>query len=400
MMWRKFVAFLFGLMVIATTASFSNVLASDTGEGTEVTVILVSDNEADCTLAEYLANITGAVVVVTPWGVYDPNVAASIMSYGSDKVIIIGGPDAVVEMYEEDLAELNIRVDRWWGKNRYGTNLATIGNATAKLRIKFENHVIVVPGNDTVAIEAALREAVKVHGVIIFANNTTDVARVMMKIGVQPKNMTIIRTPLTRQIAERVGERVRNRVEGNVTEVEANITREMAEEAIIVSNERILTADELLANVSTLEKTRLPVAEKMLGLAMSELEWAKVAYAKGNYGEAYGRAMAAKAHAEFVIKVASEKWREIVKKEPAMMAKVFLHRVEAQLKVMENAGIDVSEVRALVDQLRTAIENREEDVIPQLMNKIRQKLLEAYARGKGKFKERVVFPAHGRAGEP
>ncbi|HDZ35415.1 MAG TPA: hypothetical protein ENH81_00680, partial [Thermococcus sp.] len=120
MVWKKVIALLFGLMMVATTASFGHVSAADNS----ATVILVSDNEADCTLAEYLANVTGAIVVTTPWGVYDPSVTATVMSYGPDKVIIIGGPDAVVDMYLEDLQELNIPVERWWGKNRYETNLA------------------------------------------------------------------------------------------------------------------------------------------------------------------------------------------------------------------------------------------------------------------------------------
>jgi len=399
MIWRKFAALLFSLMFIVSAVSFGNVLASDAEANTGVTVILVSDNEADSALAEYLASITGAIVVVTPWGVYDPNVTATVMGYGPDRVIIIGGPDAVVKMYEGDLAGLNITVERWWGKNRYETNLAAIGNATAKLRIKFEDHVIVVPGNDTAAIEVALRKAVKVHGLIIFANSTTDIARIMMKIGVYPKNMTIIRTPITREIAEKIREKARNRVEGNVTEVEVNITAEMALKAINMSEERVATAEELLANVTLLEQKRW-LAEKMLDLAKKELGRAKEAYEDSNYGRAYGQAIAAKAHAEFVIRIASGEWQEMVKKDSLMMARVFLHRVEVQLKIMENAGIDVTEIKVLVDQLRVAIENGESDIIPQLVDRIRQKLLEVYTREKGKFKEHIVFPAHGQAGEP
>ncbi|NJE78617.1 hypothetical protein E3E33_06600, partial [Thermococcus sp. GR5] len=95
MRWKKAIALFLGLMLITTTLSFGRVSA----EETSVTVILVSDNEADCALARYLANVTGAVVVMTTWGVYDPNVTAEIMSYAPDEVIIIGGPEAVVEEY-------------------------------------------------------------------------------------------------------------------------------------------------------------------------------------------------------------------------------------------------------------------------------------------------------------
>ena len=396
MVWKKVIALIFGLMIVVGAAPFGRVSAADTG----ITVMLVSDNEADSTLARYLANITGTMVVTTPWGIYDPNVTASVISYGPDKVIVIGGPDAVVETYLEDLKELSIAVERWWGRNRYETNLAVIGNATAKLGIKFENHVVVAPGNDTAAIELALRKAVKAHGVIIFANDTTDITRIMMKIQIQPKNMTVIRSQVMEKVAERIREKVRNRVSVNITEVEVNITAEMATEAIIISQKRITTAEELLANVSVLKKERWPAAEKMLSLAKTELEKAKWAYSEGNYGKAYGLAIAAKAHAEFVIKMTSSEWQEIVKGDPTMMARLFLHRVEIQLEIMEKTGINVSEIRALVEQLKTAVENGESDIIPGLMERIRQKLLEMYTSGKCKFKERIVFPAHGGSAEP
>ncbi|NJE31247.1 hypothetical protein E3E38_09355 [Thermococcus sp. 18S1] len=387
MVWKKAIALLFGLMMVATTASFGQVFAADTS----VTVILVSDNEADCTLAQYLANMTGAVVVTTPWGVYDPNVTASVMSYGPDNVIIIGGPDAVVDRYLDDLEELNITVERWWGRNRYETNLAVIGNATAKLRIKFENRMIVVPGNDTAAIKVALRKAVKVHGVIIFANDTTNITRVMMKIEAHPKNMTIIRSQVMVRMTERLRERFENRVGANVTEVDVNITPEMAMEAINMSEERIASAEELLANV-TLPPQMDRVAEKMLDLSKRELERAREAYDDGEYGRAYGQATAAKAHAEFVIRVASKEWQNRVRIDTAVMARVFLHRVEIQLRIMEKSGMNVTKIETLTDQLKTAIENKDYDAIDALMAQIRQELLQMYAHGKGKFREHILLP--------
>ncbi|QDA31661.1 hypothetical protein FH039_08700 [Thermococcus indicus] len=383
MVWKKAIALLFGLMMVATTASFGHVSAADTS----VTVIFVSDNEADCTLAQYLANMTGAVVVTTPWGVYDPNVTASVMSYGPDNVIIIGGPDAVVDRYLDDLNELNITVERWWGRNRYETNLAAIGNATAKLRIKFENHVIVVPGNDTAAIRVALRKAVKVHGVIIFANDTTNVTRVMMKIEAHPKSMTLVRSQVMRGMAWRLGERFG----ANVTEVNVNITPEMAMEAINTSEERIASAEELLANV-TLPPQMERVAGKMLDLAKRELESAREAYDEERYGKAYGQAIAAKAHAEFVIRMASKEWQSRVRLDATAMATVFLHRVEIQLRIMEKSGMNVTKIEALVDQLRIAIENKDYDAIDALMGQIRQELLQMYAHGKGKFREHIRLP--------
>ncbi len=395
MVWRKALAMLFALLLVSTTVGFGKVTAE-----TQVTVILVSDNEADSALAQYLANLTGAIVVTTPWGVYDPNVTAEVTSYAPDTVIIIGGPDAVVEQYVSDLQDLNITVERWWGKTRYETNLAVIGNATVKLKIKFENSVIVVPGNDTAGIQEALRRAVKVHGFIIFANNSTDVMKIMAKFQVWPKNMTIIRSRIMERVAERVLERLRKgTVNANLTEVQVNITAEMALEAINMSEERINTAEELLANV-TLPEQKEWLAQKMLNLAKEELERAKEAYEEGKYGRAYGQAIAAKAHAEFVIRIASEEWLVKVRFDPATRALIFLHRVEIQLKVLERAGVNVTRVQELVDQLKVAIENKDYDAIDSLMEQIREELMDMYWHGKTKLRERIIMPVRGRHGRP
>ncbi|ASJ07169.1 cell wall-binding repeat-containing protein [Thermococcus pacificus] len=393
MMWKKGVALLFGLMLITAGLAFGKAAAAESS----VTVILVSDNEADSALAEYLANITGAFVVTTTWGIYDPNVTAEIMNYAPDQVIIIGGPDAVVDQYVGDLENLNITVERWWDANRYETNVAVIGNATVKLKLKFENSVIVVPGNDTGAIKEALRRAVKVHGIILLANNTTDPVRVMAKFQIRPKNMTIIRSHVTKGVAERVREKVANQT--NITEVEVNITPEMALQAINISEQRIATAEEMLANV-TLPPQIERVSEKMLELARKELNISKEAYGEGNYGKAYGQAIAAKAHAEFVIRMASKEWQNKIRFDPAKRAELFVHRVETQLRIMEKAGVNVTEIRELVDQLKTAIENKDYDTIDALMERIQRKLLETYTRGKDKFRDHIMLPKRGKHGEP
>ncbi|NJE10382.1 cell wall-binding repeat-containing protein [Thermococcus sp. MAR1] len=393
MIWKKGVALLFGLMLVTTTLSFGGVAAADR----PVTVILVSDNEADCALAEYLANVTGAIVVTTEWGTYDPNVTAEIMSYAPDDVIIIGGPDAVVEQYVNDLLDLNITVERWWGQNRYETNIAVIGNATLKLRIKFENSVIVVPGNDTGAIKEALRRAIKVHGIIIFANDTTDPMRIMAKFQIMPRNITVIHSRVMMRVAERIRERMKTHA--NITEIKVNVTPEMALEAINASEERLETAKEMLDNV-TLDPREEMLVTRMLALAERELENAKDAYDMGKYGRAYGQAIAAKAHAEFVIRVASDEWETKVRFEPTMRAEIFVHRVEVQLNAMERAGINVTELKALVEQLKTAIKNRDYDAIDSLMERITRKLLELYIHGRGKFRERIVLPVHSGHARP
>ncbi|ASJ12538.1 hypothetical protein [Thermococcus thioreducens] len=395
MMWKKGVALLFGLMLVATTLSFGKVMAEDTS----VTVILVSDNEADCALAQYLANVTGAVVVTTTWGVYDPNVTAEIMSYAPDEVIIIGGPDAVVEQYVADLEELGITVERWGGQNRYETNLMVMEQAKLKFKLMFNNSVIITPGNDSAAIRAALRMAVRRKAMIAFVNDTSNITKLMLKLQLRNANVTIVQTPVMSKVMLHIREQLREKMNCNCTEMEVNITAETALEAINASEERITTAKEMLENV-TLSPPEERLATRMLNLAEKELENAKDAYEMGRYGKAYGQAIAAKAHAEFVIRMASDRWSVEIQTNMTMRAEMYVWRLERQIMVMEKSGFNTTELRALVDQLKEAIKNGDYDAIDSIMQQIREKLLELYANGRGKFRERMVFPAHGRHGRP
>lgn len=391
MSWKKVAALLFGLMLVTTGLAFSGVSAA----GGSVTVILVSDNEADSALAEYLANLTGAVVVTTPWGVYSPDVTALVMAHAPDRVVIIGGPDAVLEQYETDLMDLNTTVERWWGPNRYGTNLAVIGNATATLGLRFEDEVFVAPGNDTAAIRVAIRRAAGVHGVVVYTNGTGEPSRVLRRLGIKPWKVVVVISPLTEGILGKF--RAGGGCNASVTEVKVNVTAETALGVINMSRERIRLAKELLANVTLppqLERT----AERMLLLAERELNASVRAYEKGNYGRAYGLAMASKSHAEFVIKIASREWRMKVRFDPAMRYRVFLNRVEIQLQLMESAGINVTELRELVEALRQAVEKGDYDVAHYLMQKIRMELVKLYFKDRIRFREHVVFPAHRRCG--
>ncbi|NJE42062.1 cell wall-binding repeat-containing protein [Thermococcus sp. GR6] len=393
MMWKKAIALLFGFMLITTTLSFGRVSA----EETSVTVILVSDNEADCALAQYLANVTGAIIVTTTWGVYDPNVAAEIMSYAPDEVIIIGGPEAVVEQYVNDIQELGITVERWGGQNRYETNLMVMTQAQVKFKLKFKDKLIMVPGNDTAGIKAALRIAVRERAMIAFVNGTTNVTRLMLKLQVRTGNVTIVGTPFMNRTMLRVREQLRNQSrECNCTSIHVNITAEIALEAINASEERINTAKALLEN-ATLTPMQERLVERMLTLAEKELSEAKEAYSEGKYGKAYGMAIAAKAHAEFVIRIASSEWSMRMGLNPMMRANVTLHRLEAQIKVLENAGIDVSELKNLVEQLKVAIQNNDVEMVNVLLMKIEESLRELFMGGKSHLKAHAMPFARGGA---
>ncbi|WP_206203449.1 cell wall-binding repeat-containing protein [Thermococcus sp. M36] len=394
MMWKKGVALLFGLMLISAGFAFGSVSAGET----TVTVILVSDNEADGALAQYIANLTGAVVVTTQWGVYDPNVTAEIISHAPDEVIIIGGPDAVVDQYIDDLQEFNITTERWWGRNRYETNMAVIGNATVRLGLRFGDDMVVVPGNDTAGIREAIKKAMRTRAVIIFANESTDVPGVIARMRIHPRNVTVVGSAAMERIAERVMKQLamHGGIGANVSEVRVNITAEMAMEAINMSEQRVATAEEMMANV-TLPPQMEKVAERMLDLAKEELKLAKEAYTAGNYGRAYGQAIAAKAHAEFAIRMASREWQAMLKTNKEMGLEIKLRMISAQLEVLKRSGVNVSEIETLVDAAKKALEQGDIDAAHSLLMEIRMSLKTLYLKERLSLRrgKHVPFGGHG-----
>lgn len=105
-----FVLLLFGFPLVA----------ADTG----TTIILVSDNYADCAVAESLSEENNATIVKTTWGEFEQSVLDSIVEAAPVEVIIIGGPMAVLEDYETGLQEAGINVSRASGPTRQQTSLS------------------------------------------------------------------------------------------------------------------------------------------------------------------------------------------------------------------------------------------------------------------------------------
>jgi putative cell wall-binding protein len=86
-------------------------------------VILVSDNPADNMTVNNIAHaINNSVIIHTPWGGYNQTIVSKILAENPNMVLIVGGPMAVPEKYEEALDDLNISVERIYGEDRYETN--------------------------------------------------------------------------------------------------------------------------------------------------------------------------------------------------------------------------------------------------------------------------------------
>ncbi|NJE02338.1 cell wall-binding repeat-containing protein [Thermococcus sp. JdF3] len=371
MMGKKVVAVLFGLLMLAMPFTISSVSAE-----TSVTVILVSDNAADKAIAEYLSNETGAVIVTTTWGVYDPNVTAEIMSYAPDEVIIIGGPDAVVDEYVADLEELNITVERWGGQNRYETNLMVMGRAKVKFKLEFNNSVFVA-GNDTLAIQNALRLAVQNGAVMVYVNKSTNVTKLMEKFGVE--DAVMVKT----QASERVMEHVRAQLHGcNCTamEVQANVTRETVLQLMVQVQERLKTIEKM-AN----ETNSTALMEQVRVMEMT-MEKANGALQAGNYTGAYQMVLELQVRTEFSLKAANGGMRMAIKNGEKAALEREMEKLEAQISVMEKAGIDVSAINALMEQLKVAIQNGQYDEARGLVNQITAMIKEAYQKGRQDIK--------------
>jgi len=308
-------------------------------------VILVSDNAADNAIASFLANVTDAIMVTTTWGVYDPNVTAEILSYAPNVVIIIGGPDAVVSEYVTDLEEYNITVCRWWGANRYETNLAVIGNATITFGLKFNSSVI-APGNDSLAIRTALQLALQERAMLVYVNSSTNVTKLMEQFRV--RNAIMVQS----RVSERVMERVARELEAcncTVREVQANVTKDDVKRLLEQVRERVMAIEEI-ANATNSTVLREQVRE-MLQL----MERANQSLQAGNVTGAYALALKLQVKSEFALKNSMMELRRAMQKDGRLALEMELKKLRAQMAVLERAGVDVSEVREMLDRAEEAL---------------------------------------------
>ena len=368
MMGKKLVAVLFGLLMIGMAFSAGSAFAGET-----VTVILVSDNAADKAIAEYLANLTGAIVVTTTWGVYNPNVTAEILSYAPDQVIIIGGPEAVVDEYVADLEEYNVTVYRWWGTNRYETNLAVIGNASKLFGIKF-NASVVVAGNDSLAIQTALKLAIENRAMIIYVNQSTNVSKLMERF--QVREMVMVQSKASKKVMEKVEKELR-KCNCRAERVQANVTKEQVEQIMEQVRERLMAVEEI-ANMTNSTQLREQVKE-MLQL----MEKVNQSLQAGNVTEAYALALQLQVKSEFALKSAHMEFKKaLIQKSQLLALEMKLQRIEAKVRMLEISGFNVSKIMNVLVQLQMAIRNGDYTKAKHLICEIDNMIEEIYKKYK------------------
>jgi putative cell wall-binding protein len=322
------------------------------------------------------------VVVTTTWGTYDPNVTAEILSYAPDQVIIIGGPAAVVDEYVTDLGSYNITVYRWWGANRYETDLAVLGNASKLFGIKF-NASVVVAGNDSLAIQTALKLALQNRAVIVYVNQSTNVSKLMEKFRV--KEMVMVQSGVSEGVMKKVAEELKS-CNCITKEVRANVTEEEVERLMEQVRERLMAIEEI-ANMTNSTQLKERVRE-MLQL----MEQVNQSIQSGNYTGAYMLALKLQARTEFALKDAHVEMEMCMEKNRGLALEMELQKLQAQVQMLEKVGVDVSAITPVLEQIKEAIQKGDYTEAKLLIKEVK-KLIEEAFRG-----SRDVIKRHGSHG--
>ncbi|AMQ18345.1 cell wall-binding repeat-containing protein [Thermococcus peptonophilus] len=365
MVWKKLATVFMVVMLLAITMGTGSVSAAES-EGS-VTVILVSDNTADSGIAKLLANVTGGVVVTTPWGVYEPNVTAEILSYAPDQVIIIGGPMAVVNQYVSDLESYNITVYRWGGMNRYETNLIALQMAKKLGLIKEENVTVIAPGNDTAAIEEAIKLALQNGGIVVYINKTVSIDKVNKTVSL--KKIIVVHTPVTEKIAEGVMKKLvrANAPVTNVT-VNVNVKIQRMERAIQLRINRILK----IANLTNSSE----LVELANNLTL-ELQEVNKLIQEGNVTEAYKKLLWLQVRTQFALKKANF----VMAKETGagkVGVIVKLWKVKAELQILQRIGINVTEYNQTLVEIESYIKAGNYGEAMKLLNQLEKEIRSLY----------------------
>jgi len=378
-------------ILMLTLSLFPESLAADIDM-----VILVSDNEADSTLAESVANIIGAKgIVKVPWGIYNPNYSAEVLKYVPDRVIIIGGPTAVPIDYEKDFEEMGIPYERLWGKNRYETNLAVIQKLKNEFPEEFSQieTVYITHGRDVLSMlmQKELKQMPS-KSIWIFTDKSYE--------------------ELTLQALDEVIKTARNR-----PWVEIVITSRFVQLAPIdtitnflkqrgytegahftISNVRpakrfILEALKLVDNKTQmaakfLDGLDIPRAKRRLSIAKEQIARAWKLYSLGDYQEAYILAVAASRNADFVISISAREWNGIIQGRPEIRLKREVLRLEAKVKVLKELGMDVSTIEAEINELKAILNkpvispDEYRDILLNKIPQIKKELREAFIEEK------------------
>ncbi len=348
-------------------------------------VVLVSDNEADSTVAASIAELLNFTVVTTQWGIYNPNVTAEIIEDMPDKVIIIGGPVAVPMEYEQDLNNLGIPYERWYGADRYSTNVRVIEKAREEFPGIFKDvEVFIVNGRDVGAIQMVRKYELKKKVIPLFVDNGLENQTKIIGSLIKPKQVVLVRSPLLSESLFVTIEGIIERSGVQLSEESLDATERLAWNSIISTGGLLELAR------TTLDDLKIPGAKNMLELASRELEKARQEYARGNYEAAYRYSIYARTHADVVIVLAGKEKNKILHGLPKVALEHDILRLEIQIQALANSGVDVTEIQSLLNQAKAALQSGDIDSAFEITQVIKEKLRTLFVNGKGKSRHKPV----------
>jgi putative cell wall-binding protein len=350
-------------------------------------VILVSDNEADWAIAQNVADLLGAHLIVSPWGTYDPAVSAEILSVEPERVIIIGGPVAIPEEYTKDFDEFGIPYERWYGETRYETNLVVIRALGEEFPEAFDEigTIVIANGRDALAIEGYL-EAMKLRPyefkgkpILILTDEWREnVTIAALERFVRISEVKYAATysgrekpmfPLNR---EEIDAWIRNHFASYTEDTLAQSPTEGEVHSLLINvQNKTKRAEELLDGL------RVPDARRKLEEAKNTLNMAWSAYNSGDYSRAYQLAMVASFNADFVISRAYREMRTVYQGLPNMQLQREIQQFEIMAKVLKRKGYDVSELESLISQAKEALK---EGKYSLLLNELIPEIKETIAK--------------------
>ncbi len=388
MLGEKFaVPLLITLLAMIPLAVWQPVSASDSN-----LVVLVSDNEADYALASSVVGLLGARLIVTPWGTYNATVSAEVLTAQPSRVIIIGGPVAVVSEYTQDLEDFGIPYERWYGADRYGTNLAVVGYLKEEFpgELGEVHDVAVVNGQDILAMQHYVRYYVRDHTgkkwliVLTGQSHLNETLDVLGMLGF-PENLTYIASvrggssspmfPLNRKKMD-VWFNVHF---GGIPPISMDMISPENEggayQVLMEIQNRTLRAEHYLDGL------RLPGARKKMEKAEEYLSLAWNAYDSGNTAGAYLLAVKAGFMADAVMLSVHRAMDTVFQGSPKIRLSAKLRWMKEIIEYLRDNGYDVEQLEALLSQAENALNAGQFERVLQELHQIKEQMTANVRRG-------------------
>jgi putative cell wall-binding protein len=336
------------LCTLAIVATASIAMAQGSG-----TVLLVSDNEADSAIAEAIKNVRNLEIVTTPWNEFDEAVVLKIKELDPRKIYIIGGPVAVVPDYETQLDFATII--RISGKDRYATAAATLEQFQADFKGK---GIIVVNGHDIPGIVKAKIKAKNTGAILLYIKAEGIPEEVEDALDLSgDEEIEIISSPDmdVDEIDRKIKLRARLHVKP-VDRLNETARRERALEQINRTRGMIESAE-----LAIEEHNATEVALKLLKEAEEHFANAEEAFENGNYGRAFGQAVAAANLAKNAIRAAEHEGEGKSRPEAAKEAiRSAQHAIEKAEEELSELSYPAPAAERMLDEAKEHLEIAEE----------------------------------------